>query len=216
MALNDIQLSPDLLASLYGKHLVVDAAAPAGQSRQAPASPAAMHSTGNDAEPASPAPSSAGKGGATAPTATTPPPASGEAPLPPSSVIPFLGDNKKNITILVHYPEHTYLPDEVFGFLGNILAACHLSAKDAAIVNMARQPAGYADLLNQLEPRTLLCFGAAARPAGWPAPPLLQAVLLQKLHVLEAPPLETLHQNTAPAKALKKQLWEALKKMLGI
>ncbi len=192
MALNDIQLSPDLLASLYGKHLVVDAAAPA-------ASPA-------------------GKGGSasTASAAASPVPAAAEAPLPPSSVIPFLGDNKKNITILVHYPGHTYLPDDVFGFLGNILAACHLSAKDAAIVNMARQPAGYDDLLNQLEPRTLLCFGAAARPAGWPAPALLQPVLLKKLYLLEAPPLETLHQNSAPAKALKKQLWEALKKMLGV
>ncbi|MFT4022624.1 MAG: hypothetical protein QM664_02425 [Flavihumibacter sp.] len=145
-----------------------------------------------------------------------PPFADEAAENPPSSILPFLGENKKHITILVHYPQHTYLPDEAFGFLGNILTACQLSAKDAAIINMAKQPAAYADLLNQLRPRHLICFGPGARPDNWPAPPRVPPTPHQQLSLLEAPPLDTLNQNSATAKTLKKQLWEALKKMLGV
>lgn len=134
----------------------------------------------------------------------------------PSSILPFLGDNKKHITLLVYYPQHTYLPDEVFNFLGNILNACQLSAKDTAIVNMAQQPAAYADLLNQLQPRQLICFGTEARPLNWPAVNLLQVSEQSGRQLLEAPTLDALNQNSTPGKALKKQLWEALKKMLGV
>src|SRR5215510_7241480 len=47
----------------------------------------------------------------------------------------YLGENKKNILIIVNYNDVVYLPDDDLSFLTNILAACKLNLGDVAIVN---------------------------------------------------------------------------------
>src|SRR5690349_9560724 len=62
----------------------------------------------------------------------------------------YLGENKKNILIVVEYRDAVYLPDEELSFLTNMLSACKLSLADVAIVNRNNyQGANYKDLLAQ-------------------------------------------------------------------
>src|SRR5882724_10092740 len=47
----------------------------------------------------------------------------------------YLGDNKKNILVVVDYRDAGFLPDEELSFLTSMLSACKLSLADVAIVN---------------------------------------------------------------------------------
>ena len=58
--------------------------------------------------------------------------------VPEKENIAFLGNNKKNIVVLVNYTDVPFLPDEQLNFLMNILGACHLTLADVAIVKIGR------------------------------------------------------------------------------
>src|SRR6478736_5030495 len=51
----------------------------------------------------------------------------------------FLGDNKKNITILLKDPSSVHINEGWLGTLTKLLAACKLNIGDTAIVNYLQQ-----------------------------------------------------------------------------
>ena len=59
-------------------------------------------------------------------------------PIANANTIPFLGNNKKMITLLVHDEEAIYLSDASLKFLLGILSACKLSMDDIALVNLSK------------------------------------------------------------------------------
>lgn len=135
---------------------------------------------------------------------------------PAAVPLQVLGNNNRRFVILVHYPNLPHLPDESFQFLGSVLKACQLNAADVAILNLARQEVALSAIRNQLHPLYLVGFGALTRLEGWPSTPDFTPAVSGNTQFLTAPDLETLNQQGDAAKALKKQLWEALKQMLQL
>jgi hypothetical protein len=132
--------------------------------------------------------------------------------------ISFLGDNKKNITILLEDRDAVFINDERLNFLSNILQACHLTLADVAIVNTLQQPGiGYQNIVGQLSPRFVLLFDVNAGDMGFPID--LQLYQLQKINdcmVMAAAPLDTMLAATQDAKIEKSRLWVNLKTMFNL
>src|SRR5688572_21413064 len=72
----------------------------------------------------------------------------------------YLGNNRKNVLLVVQYPATTYLPDEELSFLTAMLNACKLGLEDVAIVNSKNYPGYYyKDYLNHYNSKQILLFG---------------------------------------------------------
>ena len=72
--------------------------------------------------------------------------------------IKFLGENKKNITVVVKEIKSAFINDTDLTFLTNILKACNLNLGDIAIVNTAEQKASYNELKDELGSTVILLF----------------------------------------------------------
>ena len=57
-------------------------------------------------------------------------------PIHIPDTIKFLGNNKKNILVLVSKDSITFLENDELDFLSSILVACKLSLADVAIINI--------------------------------------------------------------------------------
>jgi len=124
----------------------------------------------------------------------------------------YMGNNLKQILIVVYYPDQNFLPDEQLRFLNAVLKACNLSLEDTAIVNFATFKPDY-NLLRQLMlPRIMLFFGVRAEfitVLGNPTE--FEQTKFEGITTLFVPDLERLNQNNNEGKILKKKLWSALK-----
>lgn len=131
--------------------------------------------------------------------------------------IEYLGTNKRNLIILVAYPDTVHIADTALEFLSSVLKACQLTVADVAIVNMARQNPGMEQFRKELVPKLILSFGHIPPVAGFPQElPVLSPQIEQGIYYMAGPALEELNQQTEAIKPLKRQLWEGLKTMLGI
>lgn len=126
----------------------------------------------------------------------------------------FLGENKRNILLLVRYPEATHLPDEELNFLTSILSACKLSLAEVAILNIAKAPAtSYKDIFDHFKSRTIVLLGITPIDFGMPVNfPEFQVQGFNNCTFLCAPGLEKLMAD----KVLKSKLWVCLRKMFDV
>lgn len=133
--------------------------------------------------------------------------------MPEIRSLKYLGNNQKNILVVVSHSTVPFLPDEEFNFLASILAACKLSTADIAIVN--NDHADPADLQNFIhtEVNKVLLFGAEPLAIGLPINfPAFQLQPFNNRTYLHAPALSQIEND----KALKLKLWNALKVLFGI
>ncbi len=129
----------------------------------------------------------------------------------------FLGDNKKQILILVKDAEAVYLRDEWLQFLTNILGACKLNIGDVAIVNYANNPVNFTALNEQLNPQFYLLFDVASQDIQLPfTVPNYQLQKFGNTTFLLAPSLALMQGTTEAVKMEKSRLWLSLKKMFEI
>lgn len=135
-------------------------------------------------------------------------------PLAKEKTIKFLGNNAKQVLIIVNYKDAVHLPDEQLDFLTQLLKACKLSLDDVAIANIYH----YSDsektaIVQQLNSTFVILFDAAAEDFGFPFKlPDYQVQKFSDLTVLQAPALHLLqHDKTA-----KTKLWGSLKKMFNL
>lgn len=126
----------------------------------------------------------------------------------------FLGNNEKKIMVIVAYEGMPFLSDPAFNFLTSILSACKLSIADIAIVNKtSMDPALLPPLVEELEARYVLLFGAAPLTIGLPINfPQFQLQQFNKRTYLYSPTLEELEND----KAIKMKLWSCLKAAFGL
>jgi hypothetical protein len=126
----------------------------------------------------------------------------------------FLGNNEKNIMVIVAYEGMPFLPDPAFNLLTSILSACKLSIADIAIVNKtSMDPDHLLPLMEELEARYVLLFGAAPLTIGLPINfPQFQLQQFNKRTYLYSPTLEELEND----KAIKMKLWNCLKAAFGL
>lgn len=185
MSLNNLDLTAALLSNLYPNALVVSDSGIEKQSQPSP-------------QPAAPVVAST-------PVAVTEPPATGWK---------FLGNNLKNIVIVVRSGEAVHLPDEELGFLTNMLTACKLGLADVAIVNFEKHPGKtYKDFLDEFRARAVLLFGVT--PAEFNLPvnfPLFQVQTLGNSTFLYTEPLGRMKDDPL----LKSKLWVCLRNVFNI
>jgi hypothetical protein len=124
-----------------------------------------------------------------------------------------LGENKKNILIVVNNNEAVHISDNELTLLTSMLAACKLSLADVAIVNTNQQAASYKELLSEFSSKVCLLF--AIEPSGFGLPmsfPHFQIQPFANCSFLYSPSLTELEND----KVLKSKLWVCLKRLFNL
>jgi hypothetical protein len=137
-----------------------------------------------------------------------------ESETPIETGLKWIGNNQKNILIIVDYDSAVHLPDEELSFLTNMLAACKLNLGDVAIVNKNnyKEP-GYKDILAHFKSRIVFLFGVEPSVFGLPVSfPFFQVQSVAGCTFLYAPALEQQRNDTL----LKSKLWVSLRNIFGI
>lgn len=126
----------------------------------------------------------------------------------------FLGENKKNIIILIEDKNSTYLPDDDLRFLIDILTACNLSMQDVALVNIAKNEGiSYQNIQEFFKPDIIICMGVEPDKLAFPLSfPAYQVQQYNQQQYLISPDLKKLSAD----KKEKLQLWNCLKKIFSI
>ena len=126
----------------------------------------------------------------------------------------YLGENKKNILVVVDYSNAVYLPDEELAFLTNMLVACKLSLADVAIINRdSYKEKSYKELISRFKSRIVFLFGIEPVSFGLPVSfPHFQIQPFATATFLFSPALEECNKDTL----LKSKLWVCLRRIFAI
>ena len=125
----------------------------------------------------------------------------------------FLGNNKKNLLILVSKEETPFLEDAELNFLSSVLAACKFSLADVAIVNMQNSAADYASLIHFFNSKHVLLFNVAPQVIDLPLNfPHFQIQKFDQCIYLSAPALNIIETD----KTAKGKLWSSLKNLFEL
>jgi hypothetical protein len=205
MDINNIQLSSLAVGEWYKDALLASPGAP--QAAEGPGAPVPASRPIPPSAPTPPTPS---------PAQITPLPAKTPDPAEPASY-KFLGNNRRNVAIIVHSPGTPFLPDNQLSFLTKILEACRMNIGDIAIVNAATASVAIAGLRQQLNPTAVLLFGL--EPVAIKLPinfPIFRLQPYDACTYLSAPALSQLVQNSEESKLLKSKLWVCLKTLFNV
>jgi hypothetical protein len=129
----------------------------------------------------------------------------------------FLGDNKKQISILVYDIDAVFLNDDSYTFLSSILAACKLNVGDVAIVNIAKTNISFQIIQQELKPLNILIFDLNKVNIELPF-----SIVEYQIHqhdncaYLSAASLQMMQGNTQVAKIEKGKLWSSLQKFFQL
>ncbi|MEP7144069.1 MAG: hypothetical protein ABI707_14400 [Ferruginibacter sp.] len=131
-----------------------------------------------------------------------------------SAIFTTLGNNRRQICILVDSDQTLYLPDDELNFLLGILAACNLTMEDVAILNFKKNTSvTYKTLTKELKSEKIFLFGV--NPAQIELPldfPHYQIQQYNNQTYITAPSLLHLQDD----KEEKTKLWGCLKQIFGI
>ncbi|CAN5429872.1 hypothetical protein BH10BAC2_BH10BAC2_48530 [soil metagenome] len=143
--------------------------------------------------------------------------ANAEVPPAPPAKKWFLGDNKKNITVLLKDPAAVYINDEWLGTLSKLLAACKLNLADIAIVNL-KPDITFALIKGQLQPRNVLMFDVTTNDLALPfSIPSYQVQQYGGCTFMTAPAITlSADKTTESIKTEKRSLWDKLKVIFNV
>lgn len=129
----------------------------------------------------------------------------------------FLGNNKKQISIIVYNPDVTWMTDEEFNFLTKILSACKLGIDDVAVMNLAHQKTDHKLMKEKLHNQKVILFGVAPSQINMPISfPEFKIQLFDSVHYLYASRITDLCKDSDVAKLLKTKLWASLKQLFNV
>ena len=129
----------------------------------------------------------------------------------------YLGENGKQICIIVDSKEAVFVEEADLTFLISVLKACELNLADVAIVNIANTPANYTYVKETLGTRYFILFGTLPSTISLPfSVPHFQLQNYADCIFMTAPSLSTINQTTEEVKTLKKNLWGSLLNMFSI
>lgn len=125
-----------------------------------------------------------------------------------------LGDNFKNILILVNNVEILHLNDEDLRFLTGILTACKLTFSDVAIFNTASNlDYNYQKTINHFKPELILILGTMNQKFNLPDySDKYQAIENHNTQLVFGSSLNEISKDVNE----KKSLWNCLKQIFGI
>jgi hypothetical protein len=126
----------------------------------------------------------------------------------------WLGENRKNVLIVVSYSDAVHLPDNDLVFLTGILGACKLSMADVAVVNLNNHPeASYKELAVFFKSKIVLLFSVEPDSFGLPMSfPHFQIQPFAGNSFLFSPSFKELEND----KVLKSKLWVCLKRLFNL
>jgi hypothetical protein len=150
MSLTNINLPGFVIADLYRNSLIQPSAAE-GLPKAMPEGGALPQREAANTKPQTP-PLLEGAGGRPSEPVTITQPVKKEEPV----AYKTLGNNKRQITVVVNCPTDVYVPEADLQFLTKMLGACKLNMADVAIVNYANAPIAIDRLKTQLQPKSLL------------------------------------------------------------
>ncbi|HEY8930116.1 MAG TPA: hypothetical protein VIM55_13035 [Mucilaginibacter sp.] len=79
----------------------------------------------------------------------------------------YLGGNKKNFCVMVHYPEHDFMHEKHLAALEATIGRLGFTRDDVAIFNRAKYPDAAFDVISAFfKPQKLLILGSSSRPSG--------------------------------------------------
>lgn len=122
-----------------------------------------------------------------------------------------IGDNQQRILILIKDNSVQVIADGDLTVLNRILAACKLSLRDVALLNInGLENIGYESVFNQFQAQTVLLLGVAPSDVDLPVNfPLYNIYQFSKIKMIAAPDLPSIEAN----KEIKKSLWVSLQKL---
>ncbi len=125
-----------------------------------------------------------------------------------------LGNNNKNILVILKSSDAVYLPDNELTFLTGILSACKLSLADVAIVNLNNHPGvSYKELTSFFKSKIVLLFDTEPVAFGLPMSfPHYQIQGFAGNSFLYSPSLKNLETD----KVEKSKLWVCLKRLFNL
>ena len=126
----------------------------------------------------------------------------------------WLGNNKKNILVIVRSADATHLPDHELALLTTMLSACKLSLDDIAIVNRNNYPQpSYKEMISFFKSKIILLFDLEPAALGLPINfPHFQLQAFANNTFLYSPSLTELVND----KLLKSKLWVCLKRLFNL
>jgi hypothetical protein len=127
-----------------------------------------------------------------------------------SRSIAFLGNNARNVLVLVRNNAQEFLSEAEHSFFTKLLKACNLELNDVAVVNLAKENALMERITKQLNPAHIISFGTGAGNE------LFRMENVDGRKYLNAPRLSDLVEETEKSKQLKAKLWSELKMMFGL
>lgn len=129
----------------------------------------------------------------------------------------FLGNNGKQITVMVKEDTVPYINDKHLQFLSNVLSACKLNLGDIALVNYNNYPLGFDELRAKSNPKIVLVFDLTPKELKLPFTiPVYQVQDYAQCRFLFAPSLTKMEGDHADAKAEKTKLWNSLKTLFQL
>lgn len=132
--------------------------------------------------------------------------------------ISFLGNNRKNIVIVVNEADGVFISDASLSLLEKLLAACKLTLNDVAIINTSKNNIIYKEIKAHLQPQTLLLMGVE--------PTFIQLPFVFPFHKIQAYDnckmlittsivrMQQTHEATVLQE--KKELWGLLKTLFNL
>ncbi len=125
-----------------------------------------------------------------------------------------LGDNRKNILIIISSPGSVHIADNELSFLTGILGACKLNMADVAIVNHYNyQEATYKELTNYFKSKIVFLFDIEPASFGLPMSfPHYQIQSFAGSSFLYSVSLKDLEND----KIEKSKLWISLKRLFNL
>jgi hypothetical protein len=125
-----------------------------------------------------------------------------------------LGDNRKNILIMVNSSDAVHIQDNELSFLTGVLGACKLNMADVAIVNRNNYPeASYKELISFFKSKIVFLFDIEPAAFGLPMSfPHYQIQAFAGNSFLFSPSLKELEND----KVEKSKLWVSLKRLFNL
>jgi hypothetical protein len=131
---------------------------------------------------------------------------------PTRAPLKFLGENKKNVIVLVNEPKALIINENELEFLTKILTACRLTIADIAIVNTDKQEVTFQILKEELQVAHLLMLGVEPSAIKLPFTiPHFQVQSYSDSKIVYTPNLSGMLTNNEESRLQKSKLWVSLK-----
>ncbi|HSZ84964.1 MAG TPA: hypothetical protein VK787_02980 [Puia sp.] len=129
----------------------------------------------------------------------------------------FLGNNQKQITIVVQSHNAVFIEEKHLSFITKMLEACKMNIGDIALVSHTNTPVIIQQLKQQLQPQTLILFGIESVDIKLPFNfPQFKTQDYDGCTYLCVPSLNELDSDVPESKLLKSKLWVCLRKLFEI